>query len=161
MTRLSLMVRLFLLRMFCSVLCVWNKYFVLVLCRWQGWIISCFENRPQGHCRHNRCWRCFRGRWEFHQLFTFPLQSSLRSARPSRSLRVHLRCRFPVSARPGETSGSVREGRTLRCQHHHPKSGVHLPGKTRLQMKHRRRLFTSKPHSALTNGHYFTNPILN
>lgn len=50
-------------------------------------------------------------------------------------------CRFPVWTGPRETTGSVREGSTLRRQRHHPTSWLHLPWETRLQLRIDGRLF--------------------
>lgn len=52
-------------------------------------------------------------------------------------------CRFPVRAGPRETTGSVREGRALRCQRYHQTSGLHLPRKTWLQVTHFQTSFPS------------------
>lgn len=54
---------------------------------------------------------------------------------------VPLWCRFPVWARPRETTWSVREGSTLRRQRHHQTSRLHLPRKTRVQLRKRGQLF--------------------
>lgn len=58
---------------------------------------------------------------------------------------VPLCFRFPVWTGPGETTESVREGSPLCSQRHHQTSRLHLPRKTRLQVRILGQLF---PHPA-------------
>lgn len=166
MTRLSLTVRLFpLIMFFFSTFCVF-KTKILLLCSFFC-VYVCVDDKveafpvlkisPKDIVDTNGAGDAFVGGGNLIELHGSILKLDVcKYCMSCGFLRVRMWCRFPVSAGPGEVAGSVCEGCTLRCQRHHPKSRVHFPRKTRLQMN---------SHSAkqirLTDLHYFTNPILN